>query len=319
MPLGDRLRVFDRYASLVDARLRNPRWVIEHLTAASLQGAGSRGNSQFVEDEGIEPRFRARLSDYRGSGYDRGHMAPASNHKASQQAMDATFTLSNTCPQVGEGFNRDYWARFERWVQSCTKQYDDVWVVTGPLYLPRPVAPGAKDWVMQHPMLGQAPHLMAVPTHFFKLILAEKKETGGKKSTVAAAAFVMPNCPIAESDPMTAYAVPLSALEEAAGLVFFPKLIGDAERGTVDAAALLWQARGRKALLQGGEKHQPVLLEGPVSRNALPPAKGKAAAGRPTTPIGHVCDSVSCVLPAKEFWKTTKTVKNPRSSKSLGA
>ena len=29
---------------------------------------------EFVEDVSIEERFRSRLSDYRGSGYDRGHM-----------------------------------------------------------------------------------------------------------------------------------------------------------------------------------------------------------------------------------------------------
>lgn len=53
--------------------------------------------------------------------------------------------------QVGEGFNRDYWARFERFVQDTAKTFDDVWVVTGPLYIPRPEASG---WAMHHPMLG---------------------------------------------------------------------------------------------------------------------------------------------------------------------
>ena len=53
--------------------------------------------------------------------------------------------------QVGEGFNRDYWARFERFVQDTTKSFDDVWVVTGPLYIPRPTPTG---WQMDHGMLG---------------------------------------------------------------------------------------------------------------------------------------------------------------------
>lgn len=33
-----------------------------------------RSKSDFFEDPGIDPRFRARLSDYRNSGYDWGHM-----------------------------------------------------------------------------------------------------------------------------------------------------------------------------------------------------------------------------------------------------
>jgi endonuclease G len=89
-------------------------------------------------------------------------MAPASNHKQSQQTMDETFVLSNTSPQVGVGFNQGYWARCERFVQELVSQFSDVWVVTGPLYLPRPITDGsaksgAKNgpaWRMDHLFLG---------------------------------------------------------------------------------------------------------------------------------------------------------------------
>jgi DNA/RNA endonuclease G (NUC1) len=39
-------------------------------------GPVCRAVAMFYEDDGIEERFRSRLSDYRGSGYDRGHMVP---------------------------------------------------------------------------------------------------------------------------------------------------------------------------------------------------------------------------------------------------
>jgi hypothetical protein len=48
----------------------------------------------------IPTRFRSKLSDFRRSGYDRGHMAPAMNHKSSQKDMDDTFFLTNMSPQV---------------------------------------------------------------------------------------------------------------------------------------------------------------------------------------------------------------------------
>ena len=38
-------------------------------------------DSTHPQDAGIEPRFRSRLDTFRGSGFDRGHMAPAANHK----------------------------------------------------------------------------------------------------------------------------------------------------------------------------------------------------------------------------------------------
>ena len=54
----------------------------------------------FQEDPTIHQFFRSRLDDYKRSGFDRGHLAPAGNHRSSQQAMDDTFWLSNMSPQV---------------------------------------------------------------------------------------------------------------------------------------------------------------------------------------------------------------------------
>lgn len=53
MPVGDRLRLFTNYAASFDTRLRNPRWVLEHVNAGQLAlRQGSRTNSEFVEDAG---------------------------------------------------------------------------------------------------------------------------------------------------------------------------------------------------------------------------------------------------------------------------
>jgi len=73
-PVGEILRPFDGFVASYDPRLRNSRWVLERITRDSLKGDGDRFNVPFVEDGTIEERFRARLSDYRGTGYDKGHM-----------------------------------------------------------------------------------------------------------------------------------------------------------------------------------------------------------------------------------------------------
>lgn len=46
--------------------------------------------------------------------------------------MDDTFSLTNISPQVGKGFNRDYWARFEKYVRDLTKSCSDVSVENTP-------------------------------------------------------------------------------------------------------------------------------------------------------------------------------------------
>ena len=58
---------------------------------------------------------------------------------------------------------------------------DEVYIVTGPLYVPKPV-PGGKGYVMAHPMIGEPPRMVAVPTHFFKVVLAERNTVLGQQA-----------------------------------------------------------------------------------------------------------------------------------------
>jgi DNA/RNA endonuclease G (NUC1) len=48
--------------------------VLERITKDSCSGAGNRAAAAFEEDDGIDARFRNKLTDFQMSGYDRGHM-----------------------------------------------------------------------------------------------------------------------------------------------------------------------------------------------------------------------------------------------------
>ncbi|ORY69729.1 uncharacterized protein BCR38DRAFT_405413 [Pseudomassariella vexata] len=206
--------------SSFDRRLRNPHWVVEHITPASLaQRDGDRKHSVFLEDEAVPENFRAKLKDYFRSGYDRGHQVPAADAKWSQRAMDETFYLTNMCPQVGEGFNRDYWAHFEDFCRRLTVRYPSVRIVTGPLYLPKK-DPVDNKWYVRYEVIGNPPNV-AVPTHFYKVIFAEDGTVGGN---VAIGAFVLPNAKIPNEKPITDFEVPVEAVERASGLEFATKL-----------------------------------------------------------------------------------------------
>lgn len=101
-PSLDNLRVYDDFVISYDRRNRVPNWVFEHLNHEKLKSFEDtdRGKSEFKEDPLIHPYFRSRNEDYKGSGYDRGHMAAASNHRNTQRIMDQTFFLTNIAPQV---------------------------------------------------------------------------------------------------------------------------------------------------------------------------------------------------------------------------
>lgn len=117
---------------------------------------------------------------------------------------------------------------------------------------------------------GNPPQLVAVPTHFYKVVLAE--DNGGRRSAVGA--FVMPNAPIAAGTPLAGFCVPLTSLEDVAGLAFFPQLMGgdsNPVRGALDSAALRWQSQGR------AEARRPALPPPPA---LLPPPSAAAGAGK---------------------------------------
>jgi len=206
-PVSD-LRPAASLVSAFDRRTRNPAWVAEHITPASVaMRDADRKYSVFVEDVSIPEKFRAKLKDYFRSGYDRGHQVPAADAKWSQEAMDDTFALSNMCPQVGEGFNRDYWAHFEDFCRRLTNNYPSVRIVTGPLYLPKREADG--KWRVSYEVIGSPPNV-SVPTHFYKVIYAEDGKIGG---SVSLGAFVLPNAHISNDKPLTDFEVPVEAVE----------------------------------------------------------------------------------------------------------
>jgi endonuclease G len=91
------------YVISYDKKNRVPHWVYEHLSKAKLNvptNLTDRNQSEFVPDKAVHHYFRATNEDYRGSGYDRGHLAAAANHRLSQAVYQETFLLSNIAPQV---------------------------------------------------------------------------------------------------------------------------------------------------------------------------------------------------------------------------
>lgn len=213
-PSLDNIRSFDDYILSYDRKTRTANWVFEHLTASHVQhnDAVDRSKSDFKADESIHQYFRADNSDYKKSGYDRGHLAAAGNHKRSQRHVDQTFYLSNISPQVGKGFNRDSWNRLERHVRKQTKMFPNVYVCTGPLYLPRKESDG--KLYVKYEVIGEKN--VAVPTHFFKVIVCE---AGDGRLTMES--YVMPNQVIANDTSLESFRVPPESIERAAGLLFF--------------------------------------------------------------------------------------------------
>ena len=109
--------------------LRHPLWVAYHVPAEKAYEAGKR------------PAFRAdpsasgspSASAYKGTGYDRGHMAPnyAIATRFGTEAQKETFFMSNISPQK-PGLNRGPWREVEHRIADLwTAKYGDIWVIVG--------------------------------------------------------------------------------------------------------------------------------------------------------------------------------------------
>lgn len=196
----DNVRSYSDYVLSYDRRNRVAHWVFEHLTPENAKSNPTvdRSKCDFKPDESIHPFFRSLNSDYKGSGFDRGHLAAAGNHKSHQMHCEHTFYLTNMAPQVGSGFNRDSWNRLEKYVRKLTKTYSNVYVCTGPLYLPKKEADG-KNYV-KYQVIGS--NSVAVPTHFYKVIVGETSD-----GQLELESYVMPNQVIDDKTPLQVFQV----------------------------------------------------------------------------------------------------------------
>ena len=88
-----------------------PAWVGYALTKADSQNKATSRTGSFHADPALPRGERAENADYSGSGYDKGHMAPANDFTRSVEAMKATFILTNAVPQR-HGVNGGKWAQF---------------------------------------------------------------------------------------------------------------------------------------------------------------------------------------------------------------
>jgi endonuclease G, mitochondrial len=107
-------------------------WVSYALTKKEVQTKVTKRTNNFRFD-GLVLTGSAALSDYKGSGYDRGHLAPAADMAWSNQAMSESFFLSNMSPQI-IGFNRGIWKKLESQVRNWAIDNSIIYVVTGPIF-----------------------------------------------------------------------------------------------------------------------------------------------------------------------------------------
>ncbi|QCE33993.1 DNA/RNA non-specific endonuclease [Acetobacteraceae bacterium] len=113
---------------------RDPLWSAEYLTRTEIQKARAlHGRANFHEDHRIPLYKEAKLSDYRNSGWVRGHLTP-SGDMPDWQARQETYALTNVMPQDAK-MNSGPWEHIEQKTRSVVIKDGEAYVVTGAGFL----------------------------------------------------------------------------------------------------------------------------------------------------------------------------------------
>jgi endonuclease G len=122
------------------------------------------------------------------------------------------------------------------------EEFENVYVFTGPAYLPKKEN---NKWYVKYEMIGG----IAVPTHFYKVILADRADKDDpSKRFYALGAFLMPNERISDTTPLKVYEVELEDLERTTGLTFLNQ---DIKENSVP----LCGAKASKCIIVANPKH----------------------------------------------------------------
>lgn len=218
---GETIIEYRGYTVSYNSDNRIPNWVSYELTADETDGPYSRKGKDFQVDISANVP-QADAYDYRGSGWSRGHMAPAGDFKWDDQAMWETFYYTNCCPQDVK-LNNGSWNVLENKVRSWARQFGCVSIITGPIV-------GKNNGGR----IGS--HGVVVPDAFFKALLTSA--SGGFQGI----AFVMQN--ESQSQSLSESYMSINDLERITGFDFFsslPDTVEEEVESKVDLA--FWRIR----------------------------------------------------------------------------
>lgn len=205
---SDRIITHKGYTVSYNYDWKIPNWVAYELTAWEVEGEVPRYD-RFKPDPMVPQNETATIDDYKYSGYDRGHMAPAADMKWDEQVMKESFYLSNICPQ-NPNLNGGVWKDLEEQVRDLASQKGKIFVVCGPIVNDTSTTIGANKVV--------------VPQYFYKVLL---QENNGEIHTIG---FVYEN--VSGKKPMSTYAMTVDDVEKMTKIDFFPSLPNKIENKT---------------------------------------------------------------------------------------
>jgi endonuclease G len=185
-----------KYSFSYSEKDEQAEWVAYKLYKNSVNNSIKRKNN-FREDVKVITGS-ATLNDYRNSGYDRGHLAPAKAMSFNDITMSESFFMSNMSPQK-PSFNRGIWKKLEEEVRSWISINDSLYVVTGP--------------VLENPLGKIGAHQVSIPRYYYKSIIRFNHDK------LFGIGFLLQN--EKSNKKVASFSVSIDSIEKITGLDFF--------------------------------------------------------------------------------------------------
>jgi endonuclease G len=217
------LSVKPQYVLSYDGVRRAPNWVGWELNAQWL-GDVARQNDFRPDDTLPEEMPQAQVSDYAGSGWDRGHLCPSEDRTATVADNRSTFYLTNMVPQA-DAVNTGPWERLEAYLRQLAAAGKEIFVVAGGVFSPAGKTIGADA--------------VAVPWATFKVAVVLDSPGQGIADVSSATRVISVLVPNDASVPRTAdwrsYRVSAREVEKATGFTLFADVPHEVREVLLDA------------------------------------------------------------------------------------
>lgn len=209
------------YSAGFDPRLKIPAWVQYTLRASDLDGPAARTGLDFGPHPEVPEEVQADDDDYAGSGFAKGHLAPAEDMTRSDAAMLATFHYTNAAPQIGSPFNGSKWRVLEERTREWVRARGELVIIIGPVFDLAPPdepvgSPNASQpgWV-KYRTVGDDE--VAVAHGFFRIIYDPHR--------LEAVAFLLPHHDVTgAAHPIEGFVVSIEEIERRSGIDVLPGL-----------------------------------------------------------------------------------------------
>ncbi len=176
IPSKDGILLYKKgFVLLYDKNKKVPLWVSYHLTKEYYKNK-LKSVYSFMPDPQLKRGERAEVEDYNKTIYSRCRLAPLDDMARNKEMMKESLYFSNVCPMDKELYN-NCWKKLESIIRGFVKEGNDVWVVTGPLFMQK-----------QQNIKRTGKNKIFIPTHFFKVILYQQKD-----KSFGASAYIFEN------------------------------------------------------------------------------------------------------------------------------